>query len=81
MNILLIEDEVRVADFIARGLRAERMTVTEAKTGTVVWQERLGGLFMPSPLFGAGKLYFCNEEGDTAIVRAADSATRTTGCA
>lgn len=33
MNVLLIEDEERVADFIARGLRAERMNVSEARTG------------------------------------------------
>mgnify|MGYP003409311660 CR=1 FL=1 len=34
MNVLLIEDEVRVADFLARGLRAERMLVTESRSGT-----------------------------------------------
>lgn len=33
MNILLVEDERRVADFIARGLRAERFVVTECGNG------------------------------------------------
>lgn len=33
MNILIVEDEVRVADFLARGLRSERHTVSVAKDG------------------------------------------------
>lgn len=33
MNILLIEDETRVASFIARGLKADGFVVTEANTG------------------------------------------------
>lgn len=33
MNILLVEDEVRVADFIRRGLAAEGWTVTHAAEG------------------------------------------------
>jgi DNA-binding response OmpR family regulator len=33
MNILIVEDEQRVADFVARGLKAEGHTVTIARTG------------------------------------------------
>ena len=33
MNILLVEDEARVADFIQRGLRGEGWTVTHASDG------------------------------------------------
>ena len=33
MNVLLIEDEARVAEFIERGLRAERYCVSRAQTG------------------------------------------------
>lgn len=33
MNVLLVEDEPRVADFIDRGLRAENREVTVAQTG------------------------------------------------
>jgi DNA-binding response OmpR family regulator len=33
MKILIVEDENRVADFLSRGLRAERHTVTVASTG------------------------------------------------
>ncbi|HRK95859.1 MAG TPA: response regulator transcription factor [Rhodospirillales bacterium] len=38
MNLLLVEDEARVADFIQRGLRAEGYSVTVARDGeTAVW--------------------------------------------
>ena len=37
MRILLIEDEKKVADFIARGLRAERMAVDVAGDGPTGW--------------------------------------------
>ena len=38
MRILLIEDEKKVADFIARGLRAERMAVDVAGDGPTGWE-------------------------------------------
>ncbi|HCL61295.1 MAG TPA: DNA-binding response regulator, partial [Rhizobiales bacterium] len=34
MNVLLVEDEPRVADFIDRGLRAENHGVTVASSGS-----------------------------------------------
>ena len=33
MNVLLVEDEARVADFIQRGLKAEGWSVSVAPTG------------------------------------------------
>lgn len=44
------------------------ITCVEAETGQVVWQERLGGLFMPSPVYGDGKLYFFSEEGQGHVL-------------
>jgi two-component system copper resistance phosphate regulon response regulator CusR len=38
MRLLLIEDERKVADFIARGLRAERLAVDVAHDGTTGWE-------------------------------------------
>ena len=33
MNIILIEDDTRIADFLQRGLRAEGLQVQRAATG------------------------------------------------
>ena len=38
MRLLLIEDEKKVADFVARGLRAERFAVDIAHEGDTGWQ-------------------------------------------
>jgi len=37
MRVLLVEDEKKVADFIARGLRAERLAVDVAYDGSSGW--------------------------------------------
>src|SRR6476660_6411765 len=38
MCLLLVVDEKKVADFVARGLRAERMAVDVAYDGTTGWE-------------------------------------------
>ena len=38
MRLLLIEDEIKVADVIVRGLRAERFAVDVARDGITGWQ-------------------------------------------
>ena len=40
----------------------------DAKTGDVVWKERLGGSFSSSPLMGAGRIYFQDEKGKATVV-------------
>ena len=42
----------------------------DAKSGEVIWQERIGGNFSASPIFANGLIYFCNEEGTTTVVKA-----------
>ena len=42
MRLLLVEDEKKVADFIARGLRAERFAVDVAYDGTTGWEMAAG---------------------------------------
>jgi outer membrane protein assembly factor BamB len=42
----------------------------EAKTGTEVWRERIGGNYSASPLYAGGRLYFFSEEGKTTVVEA-----------
>jgi len=38
MRLLLVEDEKKVADFVARGLRAERLSVDVAHDGVTGWE-------------------------------------------
>jgi DNA-binding response OmpR family regulator len=37
MNILVVEDDARIADFLVRGLRAEGHRVERAATGPEGW--------------------------------------------
>jgi outer membrane protein assembly factor BamB len=48
------------------------ITCTEAKTGKVVWQERLKGKFSASPVAGDGKVYLVSEEGYLYTLKAGD---------
>ena len=43
-------------------------TCLDAKTGKILWQERLGGNFSASPMFAGGQIYFLNEAGETTII-------------
>lgn len=42
----------------------------DAKTGELIWKERVGGNFSASPLYANGKIYFQNEGGETTIIAA-----------
>jgi outer membrane protein assembly factor BamB len=42
----------------------------DAQTGKEVWSKRLGGDFSASPIYAAGRLYFCDEGGKTTVVAA-----------
>jgi len=43
-------------------------TCLEAKTGKAVWQKRLGGQFIASPVVAGGRLYFANRQGQTFVL-------------
>ena len=45
-------------------------TCLEAKTGKLVWRERLTGEFSASPVYAAGHVYFSNQDGTTYVVAA-----------
>ena len=40
----------------------------DARTGTVHWQQRLGGNYSASPLFADGRIYFPGENGVTTVI-------------
>ena len=43
----------------------------DAQTGEELWSKRLSGEFSASPLFADGKIYFCGQDGNTTVVKAA----------
>jgi outer membrane protein assembly factor BamB len=40
----------------------------DAATGTLNWQQRLGGTYSASPVFAGGRIYFLAEQGATTVV-------------
>lgn len=42
----------------------------DAKSGKLHWQQRLGGNYSASPLYGDGKIYFQSEQGVGTVIRA-----------
>jgi outer membrane protein assembly factor BamB len=42
----------------------------EARTGRVLWQERVGGNYSASPLYAGGKIYLQSEEGKGVVLEA-----------
>ncbi|NCA10650.1 serine/threonine protein kinase [bacterium] len=44
-------------------------TCLDAKTGAVVWSERLGGNFSSSPSFAGGFIYVGNRDGATFVIK------------
>jgi outer membrane protein assembly factor BamB len=60
---------ILVGDLLYMGSEQGVITCVEAETGDVVYQQRLGGLFMSSPIYADGKLYFFSEEGDCHVVK------------
>jgi len=45
-------------------------TCADAQTGEILWQERLGGLHLASPLYAEGRVYFFAQDGKTTVVKA-----------
>jgi outer membrane protein assembly factor BamB len=43
-------------------------TCLDARTGTLVWQQRLGGTYSASPVFADGRIYFLAEQGVTTVI-------------
>lgn len=41
----------------------------EAKTGNIVWQQRIGGEYSASPVYADGKIWMFSEEGKTTVIK------------
>ena len=46
------------------------LTVTDAKNGERVYQERIGGVYSASPVAADGKIYLLSEDGETIVLAA-----------
>jgi outer membrane protein assembly factor BamB len=44
------------------------LTCVDAKTGTLHWQERVGGNHSASPIFADGRIYILSEEGVATVI-------------
>ena len=51
------------------------LTVTDAKTGERVYQERIGGVYSASPVAADGKVYLLSEDGETIVLNAGRTPT------
>ena len=43
-------------------------TCVDAKSGSLIWQQRLGGTYSASPVFADGRIYFLAEQGVTTVI-------------
>ena len=61
-SLLLVDDEIYMVsdDGIAACL--------EARSGRIIWRERLGGTYSASPHLADGKIYFQSEQGETTVI-------------
>jgi outer membrane protein assembly factor BamB len=44
------------------------VTCLEAKTGAVVWKNRVAGTYSASPIWADRRIYFFNEDGKTTVI-------------
>lgn len=64
-SILLVGNEIFMVN--DRGI----VSCVDAKTGEVVWTDRIRGEFSASPIYADGRVYFFAEDGRTTVIEAA----------
>jgi outer membrane protein assembly factor BamB len=45
------------------------ITCLQEKTGEQVWRQRIGGNYAGSPIYADGRIYFCNQQGKTTVIK------------
>jgi outer membrane protein assembly factor BamB len=63
-SILLVDDLIYMINDVGIA------SAVEAKTGTLVWQSRVGGTFSASPIYANGRIYVFDEDGKTTVLQA-----------
>ncbi|HQX49738.1 MAG TPA: PQQ-binding-like beta-propeller repeat protein [Planctomycetaceae bacterium] len=64
---------ILIGDRIFSTLNNGVASCLNANTGEEIWKHRIVGTFTASPITANGMIYFCNEEGDCFVVKAADT--------
>ena len=62
-SLLLIDDLLYMVSSVGM------VSCVEAKSGRLIWQERLGGAYSASPIYADGRIYFFNHEGTATVVQ------------
>jgi len=62
-SILLVDDLIYMIN------DAGIASCVEAKTGEIVWQNRIGGEYSASPVYADGRIWFFSEDGKTTVIR------------
>lgn len=62
--------QILIGDLLFMGNEQGVLSCVEARTGELVWQERVGGVFTASPIANDERIYFVSEEGDVQVVAA-----------
>lgn len=63
-------NSVLVNDLLFQITRGGIVSCMDPLTGEDVWEERLTGQHLPSPIAAGERLYFSNDRGDTRVVKA-----------
>ena len=45
------------------------VTCLESANGKEVWRQRINGKYAASPIYADGHLYFCNQTGETTVLK------------
>jgi outer membrane protein assembly factor BamB len=62
-SILLLDDLIYMTS------DAGIASCIDAKTGEMVWQQRIGGEYSASPVYADGRIWFFSEDGKTTVIR------------
>ena len=63
---------IRIGEYIYSVLNNGVVNCVHVKSGEELWKDRIEGTFTSSPITANGMIYFCNEEGDCYVVKAAE---------
>lgn len=70
-NVPRTSSPLLVGDLVFMVSDEGAVTCLEAATGALVWKDRIGGNYAASPVYADGRIYCCNQQGKTTVLKAA----------